>query len=113
MAEIFTNETTALPRPSEGTLVCRTAQADWQDTGTEGFLIKPLFEDAGSGQRTWLMKVEPGALAPPHAHDETTHPCVPGGTRGGRHRPEASPDSRRVSTRKHGPKSDTFGTMTL
>ena len=71
MAEIFRNDTTALPRPSDGTLVCRTAQADWQETGTEGFLIKPLFEDAGSGRRTWLMKVEAGVLAPPHAHDET------------------------------------------
>lgn len=70
MAEIFRNTTTALPRPAGGTLVARTQDAGWQETGTEGFLIKPLHEDDASGQRTWLMKVAPGAEAPPHAHDE-------------------------------------------
>ena len=71
MAEIFQSDATALSRPASGTLVSRTQDMGWRETGTEGFLIKPLFEDAGTGQRTWLMKVEPGALAPPHAHDET------------------------------------------
>jgi len=29
-----------------------------------------LMEDACTGLRTWLMKVEPGAFSAPHAHDE-------------------------------------------
>ncbi len=69
MAEIFRNAATALPRPHDGTLMQSAQDMAWQETGTEGFLIKPLFEDEATGQRTWLMKVEPGAEAPPHAHD--------------------------------------------
>lgn len=42
----------------------------WQQTETEKFWIKPLYEDAGRGERTLLMKVDPGAFAPLHAHDE-------------------------------------------
>ena len=71
MAEIFQNGSLALPRPDNETLVARTQKVAWQETGTDGFLIKPLYEDPGSGQRTWLMKVEPGAEAPSHAHTET------------------------------------------
>jgi len=43
---------------------------DWQECGEDGFWIKPLFEDAGSGMRTWLMKVDAGAFSPLHAHEE-------------------------------------------
>ena len=71
MTEIFQNATAALPRPIAETLVARTHGSAWQDCGTAGFWIKPLYEDAASGQRTWLMRVEPGASAPSHAHDET------------------------------------------
>lgn len=42
----------------------------WQQTETEKFWIKPLYENAGEGERTLLMKVEPGAFAPLHAHDD-------------------------------------------
>ncbi|WP_299842371.1 cupin domain-containing protein [uncultured Roseovarius sp.] len=80
MAEIFRNSAPALPRPKAETLVRRTQEAAWQETGTEGFLIKPLYEDTASAQRTWLMKVEPGALAPSHAHDETEQIYVIEGT---------------------------------
>lgn len=80
MAEIFTNRSTALPRPGAGTLVARSGTAEWQETGTAGFLIKPLYEDAGTQQRTWLMKVVAGAKAPPHAHDETEQIYVIDGT---------------------------------
>ena len=80
MSEIFKNPSDALPRPDGETLVARTADTEWRETGTAGFLIKPLFEDAASSQRTWLMKVEPGALAPPHAHDETEQIFVIEGT---------------------------------
>ena len=70
MAEIFHSDSGALPRPPGGTLVAKTSRHDWQESGTAGFLIKPLYEDAASGERTWLMRVEPGAEAPSHTHDE-------------------------------------------
>lgn len=70
MGEIFQTEKQALPRPEAGTLVARTHGSEWLPSGTDGFLIKPLFQDASRGQRTWLMRVEPGAVATSHAHDE-------------------------------------------
>jgi len=71
MTEIFQNNGIALHRPVEETLVVRTQKSEWQDCGTEGFRIKPLYEDEPSGQRTWLMRVDPGATAAAHAHEET------------------------------------------
>ena len=71
MTELFRNGTTALPRPVAETLVARTHGSQWQDCGAPGFWIKPLYEDVSGGQRTWLMRVEPGASAPAHAHEET------------------------------------------
>jgi len=68
--EVFHSQSAGLPRPAEGTLVSRTGTDDWQDSGSDGFLVKPLHEDAATGRRTWLMKVDPGAWSPPHAHDE-------------------------------------------
>ncbi|WP_416896564.1 MAG: cupin domain-containing protein [Minwuia sp.] len=70
MTEMFSSETAGLPRPDAGTLVARTAGQDWQSSGSDGFLVKPLHEDPATGRRTWLMKVEPGAYAPAHAHEE-------------------------------------------
>lgn len=70
MTEIFQNGAKALSSPKAGTLISRTHGSDWQSSGTEGFLIKPLLEDPETGQRTWLMRVEPGAWSPSHAHEE-------------------------------------------
>ena len=71
MTEIFQSASSALPLPVAGTLVARTHGSEWVESGTEGFWIKPLFEDKASGQRTWLMRVDPGASAPTHTHEET------------------------------------------
>lgn len=70
MAEIYESSTAGLPRPDAATLVARAAEQDWQNSGSDGFLIKPLYEDVDSGQRTWLMKVAPGADAPMHDHQQ-------------------------------------------
>lgn len=70
MNEIFHSHGGALPKPGAGTLVQRTAGQDWQESDTEGFLIKPLHEDPETGHKTWLMKVEPGAYAPLHSHED-------------------------------------------
>jgi len=54
----------------DGTRRLQTAGLPWQETDTSGFVYKVLHEDAGRGQRTWLMRVEPSAFAPAHAHAE-------------------------------------------
>ena len=73
MSEIFTRDPRAsqpMQLPHAGSCSVESAGRGWQDSGAPGFSIKPLMEDAGSGIRTWLMKVEPGAFAELHAHDE-------------------------------------------
>ena len=37
---------------------------DWQPTDVEGVAIKELRSDPGSGARTWLMRITPGASIP-------------------------------------------------
>ncbi len=71
MTEIYRNTNSALSRPIAETLMIQTQESAWQDCGAEGFWIKPLYEDEASGQRTWLMRVDPGATAPFHTHEET------------------------------------------
>src|SRR5260221_12047722 len=56
--------------PRSGSAYLASAQAEWQPTDTEKFWIKPLYEDAAKGEKTLLMKVEPGAYSPLHAHEE-------------------------------------------
>ena len=58
----------ALPRLESSSVDANPAE--WQDSGADGFLLKALMEDADAGLRTWLMKVEAGAFAALHAHDE-------------------------------------------
>src|SRR6266481_4883577 len=53
-----------------GSAYLDAAQMAWQPTDIEKFWIKPLYEDSAKGEKTLLMKVGPGAFAPPHAHDE-------------------------------------------
>ena len=43
-------------------------EVSWQESGSAGFWIKPLFEDASRNLKTWLMKIEPGAYSPLHDH---------------------------------------------
>ncbi|WP_161599962.1 cupin domain-containing protein [Pseudomonas sp. MPC6] len=54
--------------PVEGSLYYSSSTDDWQPTAAEGFWIKPLFEDAERGEKTLLMKVDPGAHVPSHTH---------------------------------------------
>ncbi len=72
MNEVFHNPGAngALRLPASASVDIDANQIDWQDCGAEGFWIRPLLEDQGSGIRTWLMKVDPGAFSPPHAHVE-------------------------------------------
>jgi len=42
----------------------------WEPTGTDGFWVNRLYEDDARGERTWLMRIDPGAYSSPHAHEE-------------------------------------------
>ena len=44
--------------------------AQWEATDTDGFWVKRLYEDGARGERTWLMRIDPGAYSSPHAHKE-------------------------------------------
>ena len=72
MSEIFTNQSTTpvMGLPDACSNDVNAHDMAWQDSGTEGFLIKPLFEDSKQGLRTWLMKVDAGAFSPMHAHED-------------------------------------------
>lgn len=72
MDEMFENKSAArvLSLPGQGTVSMASHTQDWVESGTAGFWIKPLYEDAGQGHRTWLMKVDKGAFAEMHTHDE-------------------------------------------
>jgi quercetin dioxygenase-like cupin family protein len=72
MTEVFSNQSKSSGLSfSEGDS-CWLNHEDlpWQESGSEGFWIKPLFEDKQRSLRTWLMKVDPGAYSPMHAHEE-------------------------------------------
>lgn len=45
------------------------AAPDWQPTAAAGFYTRMLFQDEKTEETTLLMKMDPGAYAPPHAHD--------------------------------------------
>lgn len=72
MAEMFNNPArdVALPVPEAVTLNLNAETLEWLPSGTERFWLKPLFEIDADRLRTWLMKVDPGAYSPMHAHEE-------------------------------------------
>ena len=45
-------------------LILESGLIDWQDTETAGIAVKELRADPGSGARTWLQRIEPGAKIP-------------------------------------------------
>jgi quercetin dioxygenase-like cupin family protein len=56
--------------PVVGSMRYRSRSADWQHTEAQGFWVKPLFEDRERGEKTLLMKVDPGAWSPMHTHPD-------------------------------------------
>lgn len=56
--------------PVAGSRYLESARMAWQATEDKGFWIKALYENPAAGERTWLMKVDPGAFAPRHSHGE-------------------------------------------
>jgi quercetin dioxygenase-like cupin family protein len=55
--------------PVEGSRRFSSKSVDWQPTELPGFWLKTLYEDPSRGERTMLMKVDPGASAASHTHD--------------------------------------------
>ena len=66
--------------PAAGSRATGSGALPWEPSETEGFWIKPLLEDARAGQKTWLMKIDAGAFAPLHAHEELEQIYVLEGT---------------------------------
>jgi anti-sigma factor ChrR (cupin superfamily) len=60
--------TSGIVAPVVQSMYYASADKDWQPTETEGFWIKPLFEDVERGEKTMLMKVDSGAWSPMHTH---------------------------------------------
>ncbi|MDB5997280.1 MAG: hypothetical protein JWP42_4416 [Pseudomonas sp.] len=54
--------------PVQGSVYYTASTDDWLPTAAEGFWIKPLFEDRERGEKTMLMKVDPGAQVDSHTH---------------------------------------------
>lgn len=45
-------------------LILDSRLVDWQSTDSDGLNTKTLRADPGSGARTWLLRIEPGAVLP-------------------------------------------------
>jgi quercetin dioxygenase-like cupin family protein len=54
--------------PLSGSSYADPDREDWQPTDAAGFWIKPLYDNPARGERTCLMKVDPGAFYPVHDH---------------------------------------------
>lgn len=60
----------AFAPPDEGSRYISPAERPWQPTDAEGFWLKPLVHEQSGQIKTALMKIDPGAFAPLHAHEE-------------------------------------------
>ncbi|WP_296746930.1 cupin domain-containing protein [Mesorhizobium sp.] len=72
VAETFvipTSYPVAIPGPFEGSKRLLDSHLEWQATETPGFWLKCLYEDRELGEKTMLMKVDPGCYAGLHAHE--------------------------------------------
>lgn len=65
-----TDRSAAIRPPVHESRYLGSAAIPWEATDDEGFWIKRLYEDPDKGEKTWLMKVDPGAFSPSHAHAE-------------------------------------------
>lgn len=52
-----------------GSVKLAAGAQDWQATPDAGFYMQPLFHDMATGETSFLMKMDPGAYAPPHSHE--------------------------------------------
>lgn len=64
------NMTAMLTTPRTGSHYIAGLKMPWEETDYEGFWLKRLYEDTERGEKTWLMRMDPGAHVGPHAHDD-------------------------------------------
>ncbi|WP_439817771.1 cupin domain-containing protein [Zavarzinia sp. CC-PAN008] len=69
-----------LPPPVLASLYHDAEAQPWIETETPGFWIKPLLDDPEHGESTLLMKVDAGAYAGAHAHDQQEQVLVLSGS---------------------------------
>lgn len=74
MSDIFGTVPGSRPQPP---LVARAGDVqDWEPSDADGFLMKTLFSDPSTGDRTLLMQYAPGAHAGAHSHEQVEHVYV-------------------------------------
>lgn len=54
-------------------VLTRKEEGKWRPTGFSGVTAKRLYADSESGNTTWLLKLEPGAVYPSHRHAAHEH----------------------------------------
>lgn len=54
-------------------LVSRAADSGWQPFGPPGIDVKMLMKDPLSGARSFLLRLQPGAVLPQHSHQSAEH----------------------------------------
>jgi quercetin dioxygenase-like cupin family protein len=59
-------------QPPPGIEVVRANQGDWK-TLLPGVIAKRLYEESASGNVALLVRMEPGAMYPPHSHADVEH----------------------------------------
>ena len=59
-----------LALPSSGSSCLFSSNLEWQSSDGSGFWYKFLYKNEKAGQRTLLMKLDPGAYSPGHSHSE-------------------------------------------
>jgi quercetin dioxygenase-like cupin family protein len=59
-----------------GSTYIKPSEMEWQPTRFDKVSIKVLYEDAGRGEMTCLLKLEPGAHIPFHQHPEIEQSLV-------------------------------------
>ena len=56
--------------PGSGSAYLNASTVPWEPTEHDKFWIKRLYEDEARAERTWLMRMDPGARTESHAHEE-------------------------------------------
>jgi len=59
-----------IDRLTSGSRLVDPGLREWEATDAPGFLIKPIFRDERTGDSSMLMRIEPGAFFPAHAHGQ-------------------------------------------
>jgi anti-sigma factor ChrR (cupin superfamily) len=95
-------------------VVTRGADSPWKPFGVPGIDVKQLGKDPATGQRTFLLRLQPGAVLPAHEHAHAEH-CyvVEGSIYDGDHSIEAGDFELRMAGSNHGASYTDTGAILL